>query len=391
MDDETVMVHESVLTLAVPPVTKHKSEGTHMDRSWMHRLLPLNEKREIHVETIRGMACLALVSYHVVGSLPTNGMELPINDWLSLLQQCIADMRMPLFSFVSGYVFVSIARPGTKWYQLLLKKVRRLLLPLISVTTIFWLLRHLMGYTQTPLYLAYIFPFEHFWFLQATFLLMTTLLVVNAACAGRDGALTSGQAARNAVIVGAVGAACHILSGFPHIAFFSTFQAIHLAPFFMAGHVLGLIGKPAFGRLSETAKPWAAIVLAGLVLLGGILAFRQIRLEPFEWRQTVSILIGLGTALSLFILRPRNRLLAWIGDKSYTIYLFHVFFTAATLQLWQALFRNADIHFAYLPALVMGLAGPMIAHSLILRSPWASWILLGLKPPVFWQKQKAAL
>lgn len=353
-------------------------------------MFPVNEKKEMHVETIRGLACIALVSYHVVGSQPTSGMSLPADDWLSILQQCLADVRMPLFTFVSGYVFVAIARPGTEWYQLLLKKVRRLLLPLVSVTTLFWLVRHMLGYQQTPLYLAYFWPYEHFWFLQSTFLLMTSLLVLNALCADRNGALTLRQDVRNASLIGLVGAAVYISSGMVPVHVFSVFHAVHLAPFFMAGHVLGVMGRTTFAQLPRTARPVAASVLLACIVLGTTQAFGLLSIDSAELRRGLSLLAGLGAAFALFALRPRNRVLSWIGDKSYAIYLFHVFFTAATQMVWNRMFPGAEIHLVYLPALVAGLLGPILVQYLILRSPVASWLLLGMRRPVFRKSDPAS-
>ncbi|RWR08163.1 acyltransferase family protein [Paenirhodobacter populi] len=361
--------------------------------SILDRLFPLNPKREMHVETIRGIACIALVSYHAVGSTPHNGMELAATDWLAILQQCFIDMRMPLFSFVSGYVFVSIARPGRNWLQMLRVKARRLLLPMAAVGTLFWLLRTAAGYHEVPLYRIFFFPYAHFWFLQATFLLMAALLVLNALTAGWRGALTPVQAARNAACLGLGGALLYILSLNVGLSFFSTFQAIHLAPFFMTGHVLGLVGKPLFSKLAERARyPAGIIPLLLLVLLGTWLAVAGVPLNRDLPHRSLSIFIGLGTALSLFVLRPRNRILAWIGDKSYAVYLFHVFFTSATLIAWDALAKGSvDIHWAYLPTLFMGIFGPVLLQAAMLKSPWTGWLFLGLRfPAQLFGRQKTA-
>lgn len=342
---------------------------------------PVNPKREMHVETIRGLACFALVSFHVIGNTPTSGMELPAHDWLTLLQECLSDMRMPLFSFVSGYVFVSIARPGQSWLRLLATKARRLLIPMISVATLFWLLRTAMHYSQPPLWEIFLFPYVHFWFLQATFLLMVSLLFLNFMVSRGGGELGPRQAACNAALIGVLGAVSYILFPLYNMSFFSFPYAIHLAVFFMAGHILGMVGKPYFSSLSKSAKPYGGVLLCLMVLLGAALAFGGLQELDRTSRRSLSIVIGLGTALSLFVLQPNIRFFAWVGDKSYAIYLFHVFFTAAALMLWRKLFPGVDIHGAYLPALAAGTFGPILVQKAVLMSPWTAWLFLGLRSP----------
>ena len=61
--------------------------------------------RRDEVDTIRAIACIALVSYHAVGGSPAAGMELDSTHWLAMMNAALIDLRMPLFSFVSGYVF----------------------------------------------------------------------------------------------------------------------------------------------------------------------------------------------------------------------------------------------------------------------------------------------
>ncbi len=346
------------------------------------RLFPVNRGKEIHVETIRGLACLALVSYHVVGSTPTSGLELLPQDLLVRLQECFADIRMPLFTFVSGYVFVAYARSGTEWSQLLLRKARRLLLPLLTVGTLFWLVRYALGYHQMPLYFIPILPYEHFWFLQSTFLLMASLLTVNALCADRNGRLSPWQDIRNAGLIGVAGATVYIVQGFatPHI--FSIFHAIHLAPFFMAGHILGVAGKSAFTRHSRAVRQAAGAGLVLCTVLGAAKAFDLLRIEVAQTDRAFGLLTGLVAVFALFALRPSNRVLAWIGDKSYTIYLFHVFFTAAAGIFLYRLFPGVDSHLVYLPALTAGILGPIILNAMILRIPVAAWLFLGLRNPL---------
>jgi len=341
----------------------------------------LNNAKETHVETIRGLACIGLVSFHVIGSTPTVGLELPGQDWLVRLQDCFVHMRMPLFSFISGYVFVSFASGDRSWSKLWLSKIRRLLLPLFSVGLVYWGLRLAMGYSQPGWPSVVFFPYLHFWFLQATFVLMTLSLAANwlvSAISQRKP--DARRAAMVAAVLGAIGAVLYVEGTLVTVKFFSINHALYLAPFFMAGHVLALRGKATFAELASRYRlcGWAGLTLA--VLLGSLLAFDKIAVPSFIGGRSVGLGIGFLTALSLFVLQIRIRFLAWIGDKSYAIYLFHVLFLSALTEFWRkAVF--ADIHWVYLPALAAGLVGPIALQALLLRSGVLSWLFLGLRLP----------
>ena len=67
-------------------------------------------RRRTDIDTLRAMACIALVSFHVIGNSATAGLELPDTHPLHMLNAMLVDMRMPLFSFLSGLVFVEVRR-----------------------------------------------------------------------------------------------------------------------------------------------------------------------------------------------------------------------------------------------------------------------------------------
>jgi uncharacterized membrane protein len=74
------------------------------DRGDARRPAPASAKI-LYVETLRGIACILLVSYHVIGDTSSNGLRLPDGDLFSFVNRMFIDVRMPLFSFISGFVF----------------------------------------------------------------------------------------------------------------------------------------------------------------------------------------------------------------------------------------------------------------------------------------------
>lgn len=364
---------------------------TNIFASGVRNFFRVTPGREIHIETIRGLACLALVSLHVVGYTPRDGMELPSGDWLSLLQRVFTDMRMPLFSFISGYVFVSLPRAGQTHEMLAGKKARRLLIPMATVGTLFWLVQGQVSAAQPPLLSVYTSQFAHYWFLQATFLLMATFLLLNAGL-GRLMPETDREtlARKNAIAIGLIGAGVWITTPVYGIGFFSIGKAFYLAPFFMSGYLVAA-HRDRIAAAFGSRRLLAGAALALLAALGFLLASGMLTTGG-EARRFLSVVIGVATALALYVLAPRNRVLAWIGGRSYAIYLFHVFFTAAVLMAWRKLMPGGvDIHYVYPLGLAAGILGPMVLSELITSSGTARWLLLGLPGPFAARARKRAV
>jgi len=185
--------------------------------------------RDISIDTMRAIACLALVSYHTVGASPASGLELPASHWLAQLNTVFVDMRMPLFSFLSGLVFVRLEYLTRSPGKMVLSKMRRLLVPMITVGALFWTARALNGQAQAPLLSLFYMPFAHFWFLQATFAIMALFLLLHWTLPGRSTWLA-------AALLG-LGALAWVAGPRPTVNVFSIVQTAYLMPFFMLGYL----------------------------------------------------------------------------------------------------------------------------------------------------------
>lgn len=330
--------------------------------------------RRVDIDTLRAIACIALVSYHVVGSGPASGLELAPDHWLAVLNRVPIDLRMPLFSFLSGMVFV-VARDGGGAGGRLAAKARRLLLPMIAVGVLFWMTRAAMGIDQAPLWSLPVLPYEHFWFLQATFLIMAAMTGLTLLLGGRD-----------------VGAALWIMGGATLWWLFgaratpdvlSINGAVKLAPFFAAGYLAVRIRSLwSVRRRQSGAEPvrrWQ-----GLALLAAVLAAGSILAVLPEtgsiWRRGLALGVGGAGCLALVLIRPRSEVLAALGRQSYAIYLFHVFFTAGMREVLLAVDPALGPESLWLPGLAAGLAGPVLVAWLALRHSMASTLLLGIAP-----------
>ena len=315
------------------------------------------------IETLRGLACLLLVAYHVVGAdaslglLVTDGPVRWINDGMAYL-------RMPLFTFLSGLVYG--LRPFAGDSRAFLNgKVRRLLIPMLVVGTLFAVLQAVIPGTNSssgPWYLWHVRPIAHFWFIESLFWVFVLVWALE-----RRLWLQTGQ---GFAVVFALACGVYLsVRGWP---WFGIEGAIYLLPYFLAG-----LAATRFSLKSWLAKP---LVKGGLWVCAVVAVVWMGIPTSNPDRRTVWMLLS-GVALCLLFLGFgwSNRYLASIGRHSYAIYLFHVFFTAA------ARIGMNRLHIDWMPlhfftGLVLGLAGPMVVDRLASRTKWTALLLLGKSP-----------
>ena len=252
------------------------------------------------------------------------------------------------------------------------------------VGTLFWLARAGVGQAQQPYASLFVSPFAHYWFLQATFLIMTVFVTVSWAAGGRAGPA--------AAAIGLAAAVAWTSGVLPPNHVFSSGAAVHLAVFFMAGHLLARRagrgthgpGRPTADARSGTAPIGARLaacaVIAATVAAGAALATGLLSLGPeaSAARRGAGLLLGLAFCTALFAARPCHGGLAWLGRHSYAVYLFHVFFTAATREAATVAAPGWAPATVWLVTLAAGLAGPVALQHAILRVPGASLPLLGI-------------
>ncbi|MBU2958920.1 acyltransferase [Paracoccus sp. 1_MG-2023] len=320
--------------------------------------------RSDRIDTLRAIACIGLVAFHVVGSSPGTGLELPGTHWLSRINLGLVDLRMPLFSFLSGLVFhlqAGAALPR------IMSKARRLLLPMASVGTLFWLARDAMGYAQPSLPQILILPFAHFWFLQSTFLIMSLFILGSVITGGRNRLV--------ATIIGLAGAGLYVSTfRFEH-NIMSANNAFRLAPFFATGFLVSFM--PAW-KPSPRQRGMICAVLLATIATGLMIGWEQISFAP-QARRMVSIILGLVFCVMIFLAAPRHAGMAWLGRQSYAIYLLHVFFTAGTITAMHLVLPGMPIVILFCLALAAGLLGPAALGRMLKKHPLTAFLFLGLR------------
>lgn len=312
------------------------------------------------VQTLRGMACCMLLVYHIIGATPLQGLRVH-DSWLRELTEALVAVRMPVFGLIAGAMYGYSSQRG---WALVKNKAKRLLLPMLSVGSIFALLQYVIpgsNHHTQDLYLIHIVPVAHYWFLESLFLIFCLLAMA-------ESLLPLNNAATWCVYF--VGSLMLYLAH-PGIIWFSVLGACYLLPYFLLGTAMTRLQwdrnqqRPHIGlRLTGTG----AVLIVYLLLQG----------QELERFSAPVLLAGLLMSAGLWSLGWRNALLARIGDYSFAIFLFHSFFTSATRMTLQKLVPDAQILVLFV-SVPVGILLPIALQQLIHRSTGASVWLLGSK------------
>ena len=323
--------------------------------------------RDARIETLRGLACVLLVLFHVVGQDAHSGLRLPDDDLLRRLNDVLAYVRMPLFSLLSGYVYAW--RPYRGGAVLFVRgKARRLLVPVLTVGTVFAILQSVVPGTNGRVeawYLLHIVPVSQYWFLQSLFCIFLIVLLLE-----HTGLLRTPMRFA-AAFLGAV--VLHRANPLPdHLGLAGM---TYLLPYFLAG-----LWANRFG-----AKPSAAATLGAVACVLAFLGLAQwAGVTESPARNTwPALILGLGSGFLLLRAGVRVDGLAWIGRHSFSIFLFNSMGSAASRIAWTSVWGQ-EVSTAWLLAsgVACALFGSMAIESLIRRGPpWALW-LIGESPPI---------
>ncbi len=329
---------------------------------------PTATQAEYPIETMRGIAVLTLVSFHVIGGSHTTGLALDYPSPYRMFADFLVDVRMPLFAFIAGYVYG--LRPVTpkSYGKFLTGKWHRLAVPGIVATIIFAALSTAIGtvFAVTPgeIWEIFLFPYAHFWFLQAILLIFLIFGFFDAWLGNRF-----------VLVFLALSCLAFLQPKLPNNVF-SVNSAVLLAPFFLLG--LAMI------RLASQVQTYR-LVLVALSAVGILLGswehlddLRQLGEFSRNRRDVHSLYYGLSICAFLALTLPKIRMLEWIGPYSFTIYLYHVLATSATRRVLDKLGMEQDLT-NYVLGLLAGILGPVLLHMLAMQTPIARRYVLGLR------------
>lgn len=320
---------------------------------------------QLQLTTVRGLACLALVAYHVVGLGPDSGMHLPDSSPWHYTMNSFDFLRMPLFTVLSGYLYAGHRVDTASLAGFARKKGLRLGVPLLFVTTVMLLLRRFAYGDPTPLSAALLFHYQHLWFVQALIVIFTAVALMDSFA----------RLTPIGLLVAAFGALM-VSRSFDITLFFSLNGAFYLAPYFLFGMILRL--QPGFLERRELLAP--ALWIVAIVMLlqqattfeGGLQIART---------SVPAALCGCAAAYFMIVRCPRIAVFERIGSYSYTIYLWHGIAAAGVRESLERIVQLPQLP-EFMLLLAVGLAAPIAIHLFVSRVPVLCTLVAGLRRPL---------
>lgn len=328
---------------------------------------PKRSKKSIEIETLRGIACILLVAYHVIGGDPYSGLRVEDDTAWRFFNDMCAYIRMPLFAFISGYVYALYTIKKEEFPKFYLNKMRRLGLPLLSASLLFLIIANIIGtgYSRpwNEIVTIYLFSYAHFWYLQASLLIFLLMSIL--------GYLEIIKTKKAALIMLGVAIMVNALP-LSEVSVFSFNGFVYILPFFLTGMII----KRYYGSLCRYRG--VAVGLSAFLMSIIILAYAEhIDLPVSMERNTVPmIVVSIVLCVTLFAMSFKNTYLAWLGGYSYAIYLFHFSQSGMRIGLEKSGVELPSI-MVFLACMIAGLAVPIAMEWVFRKNRYLNFVFLG--------------
>lgn len=323
------------------------------------------------IEGLRGIAIILVVSFHVANDAPLESVK-QIYDYLSYTFQ---NIRMPLFTMLSGYLYAARPVKNGKYKSFVSGKLHRLILPMFTVVTIQFLFSALAPSVRNSEYIGdiwkvYIYPYEHFWFIQSIFLIFLLVGLLDS-----FGIIDSISRWLSFLIVSI---AMYLIRPdvYAEIEIFSIGGSIYLMPFFLTG--VGFARYPD-KTLSKKVIVSAVAIFSLFLLLQQCAWFFNLPLNTTK-SSVSGVAMGITACILLFYWRAlfKFRLLVFVGGYAYCIYLYQAFGAAIGRRISGNLLELDDHQYFILTVSITLFSGIVVEH-FISKNRALRKIFLGLK------------
>lgn len=332
-----------------------------------------SRKKDSSVETLRGMAILLVVMGHVIGSDSSGGMKVGDDSFLRYIYYTFEYLRMPLFTLISGWVYALHPVTLPKWSSFTIKKIRRILLPLVFVGSGYFILQQIIPGVNNKenfadIWKILVFPYTLYWYLPSLFLVFLIISIFDSY--GLISKFSNWIIFFSASIVLLLVRNYYLPEIWPN--YFSYKGAIYLLPYFTLGIGLQRYKDFFFNKYLIAAT---TVVLLFCLLIQQLVWFNVIDYQ-LDKRTGIGLLIGFTGTLFLFRLRWEVKWLIWVGSFAYTIYLFHAFGTAGGRIITKSIGVNST-PIIFMVSFLFGVLLPILTEFILDKFSLTRMLFLG--------------
>ena len=333
----------------------------------------MNTKKNLSIETLRGIAILLVVIGHVIGSAPDGGMKIDFPHPLRYLYVWIDYIQMPLFTAIAGWVYaLKPFSPKVGFVEFARKKALRLLVPMAVVGTLYFLVQYVMPGTNnkgelSQMWRIYIYPYTIYWYLPSLFLIFMIQWVID-----RYQKMETMMQWTIWSIVAVVLSLTNdegIMHSLPNV--FSFKGALGQLRYFFAGVAVYRFASDLY-RPSVKWMMWIMALLGiGLIQIVWFFPGEYASLSRIAYPVTL-----IPTLFLLLVLKWHNRFFTWVGEYAYSIYLFHGFGTSGGRILLKMVGVKA-VMTIFVSVTCVAAICPIIVDMVVSRFKWGKKLLLG--------------
>lgn len=277
----------------------------------------MEKKRDLLVDQLKGYACFLVAFGHVIMGIRRAGIVTPV--FMQLLEAFIWTFHVPLFMFLSGYVFKITGGWRSKGgrIEFILHKLLNLGVPYLVFSTLYIAINSFIPGVNNQNSLVEILylwknPTAQYWFLYALF-----FLFVIWTC------LSSGSIKNNVILT--IG--CTILASVANMLEINLGclqSALSMSLAFGVGTCM-----PDMSTIQWKYKSRLIIILLHLTIVFGLIL---IELNDLWIVEKMIEILGIFSSIAFISLIVKNNaisgILLWVNRYSFPIYLLHTIFTA---------------------------------------------------------------